>query len=139
MTIEFVTAPDGSRNVVMSEADFQDLLDARAHAEAMRGVAAGAPTFADDEVNSYLAARSPLAFWRQRAGLTQKALADRIGVSQAYLAQLEASEREGGVKVWAQLADAIGVRIEDLINNTLSLPGKRVGQEQDRPRSAHKS
>ena len=78
MTIEFVTAPDGSRNVVMSEADFQDLLDARAHAEAMRGVAAGAPTFADDEVELIFARRAaPLAFSRQRAGLTQKALADQ--------------------------------------------------------------
>jgi hypothetical protein len=100
MSIEFVTAPDGSRKVVMSEADFQDLLDARDHAEAMRRVAAGAPTFAEAEVDAYLVARSPLAFWRQRAGLTQKALADKVGVSQAYLAQLEASEREGGVGVW---------------------------------------
>ena len=77
MSIEFVTTPDGSRKVVMSEADFQDLLDARDHAEAMRGLAAGAPTFAEAEVDAYLAARTPLAFWRQRAGLTQKALADK--------------------------------------------------------------
>ena len=56
----------------MSEADFQDLLDARDHAEAMRGVAAGAPTFAEAEVDAYLAARTPLAFWRQRAGLTKR-------------------------------------------------------------------
>ena len=80
-----------------------------------------------------MAARSPLAFWRQRAGLTQKRSPTEFGVSQAYLAQLEASEREGGVKVWAQLADAIGVRIEDLINNTLSLPEKRV----DKNKIAH--
>jgi DNA-binding XRE family transcriptional regulator len=122
----------------MSEADFQDLLDARDHAEAMRGVAAGAPTFAKAEVDAYLAARSPLAFWRQRAGLTQKALADKVGVSQAYLAQLEAGEREGGVKVWAQLADVLGVRIEDLIDDTFSLLERLAGQEQDRPRSARK-
>ena len=138
MSIEFVTAPDGSRKVVMSEADFQDLLDARDHAEAMRGVAAGAPTFAEAEVDAYLAARTPLAFWRQRAGLTQKALADIVRVSQAYLAQLEAGEREGGVKVWAQLAEALGVRIDDLINDALSLPEKFIEQEQDRRRSVRK-
>jgi DNA-binding XRE family transcriptional regulator len=119
MSIEFVTAPDGSRKVVMSEADFQDLLDARDHAEAMRKVAAGAPTFGEAEVDAYLSARTPLAFWRRRAGLTQKALADKVGVSEACLAQLEAAEHEGGVKVWAQLAYALGVRIDDLIDDRL--------------------
>jgi DNA-binding XRE family transcriptional regulator len=138
MSIEFVTAPDGSRKVVMSEADFQDLFDARDHAEAMRRVAAGAPTFAEAEVDAYLVARSPLAFWRQRAGLTQKALADKVGVSQAYLAQLEASEREGGVGVWAQLADALGIRVDDLINDAPSVPEKLAEQEQDRRRSVRK-
>lgn len=121
----------------MSETEFQDLLDTRDHA----GRCAGwrpARRRSPRRRWTYLAARTPLVFWRQRAGLTQKALADKVGVSQAYLAQLEASEREGGVKVWAQLAEALGVRIDDLVNEALWLPEKLVEQEQDRRLSAHK-
>jgi transcriptional regulator with XRE-family HTH domain len=59
---------------------------------------------------------TPLAYWRQRAGKTQAALAEQIGVSQPFLAQIEGGQRQGTVKVLARFAKAVGVRIEDLID-----------------------
>src|SRR4249919_3118432 len=104
MNIEAITTSDGRKRIVMDEADYLDLIDARDHALAMRDIAAGAPTLTDAELDAYLAAATPLAFWRRRAGLTQAALAGTIGISQEYLAQMESGSRKGSVATLAKLA-----------------------------------
>jgi len=73
--------------VTLTRQEYEDLIDARDHAVAMRDVATGAmETLSDAEMDAYLAAPTPLAFWRRRRGLTQAALAAAVGVSQPYLA-----------------------------------------------------
>jgi DNA-binding XRE family transcriptional regulator len=110
-----IIVQDGRERVVLDKSDYEDLVDSRDHAIAMRDIAAGAPTIAESEMDAYLAASTPLAFWRQRAGKTQAALAEQVGVSQPFLAQIEGGQRQGTVRVLARLAKAVGVRIEDLI------------------------
>ena len=58
---------------------------------------------------------SPLAFWRKRAGLTQGALAERIGVAQNYLSDVESSKRTGRIGLWLKLSAALGVPVEALV------------------------
>jgi transcriptional regulator with XRE-family HTH domain len=48
--------------------------------------------------------------------LRQVELAKRIGISKAYLSELEHSVKEPSVKVLKALAAALGVRMEDLIS-----------------------
>ena len=103
--------------VILSREEYEDLVDARRHATEMRDIAAGAPTVAIEEMDAYLAAKTPLAFWRQRANLTQAALAKTAGISQAFLAQIETGARTGSVTILAKLARALGLRIEDLIDD----------------------
>jgi hypothetical protein len=88
LTIEIIIH-NGRERVVMDRNDDEDLIDSRDAAIAMREIAAGAPTIPDSEMDAYLAAPTPLAFWRERARKTQTALADEIGVSQPFLAQIE--------------------------------------------------
>jgi DNA-binding XRE family transcriptional regulator len=86
--------------------------DARDHAVAMREVAAGAmELLSEAELDAYLAAPTPLAFWRRRRGLTQAALGAEVGASQPFLAQIEAGRREGGVHLYARLAEALTARL----------------------------
>jgi hypothetical protein len=67
----------------MDRADDQDLIDARDHAVAMRRIATGEmETIPESEVDDYLAAPTPLAFWRKKRGYTQASLADETGLSQ---------------------------------------------------------
>jgi DNA-binding XRE family transcriptional regulator len=89
--------------------------DARDHAMALRDIAAGEGVLSADEMAAYLEAATPLAFWRKRAGKTQAELAKQVGVSQPFLAQLEAGRRTGTVAVLARLARTSGVRIDDLV------------------------
>ncbi len=116
MTIQMSISPDGERLVTMTAEEYQDLLDAR-HAEAtMRAIAAGlVETLSEAEVDAYLAAPTPIAFWRKHRGLTQQQLADAVGVSQPYVAQLETGQREAMGSVYSRLASALRVRADDLL------------------------
>lgn len=105
-----------SETVTLTRQEYEDLIDARDHALALRDVATGAmETLTEAEMDEYLAAPTPLAFWRRRRGLTQAALAATVGVTQPYLAQIETGRRTGDVRLYARLAKALRLRIEDLV------------------------
>ena len=90
-------------------ADRQHPIDARDAVIAMREIAAGTmPTVPEADIDAYLAAASPLAFWRKHRGMTQVALSRAAGISQPYLAQLEYGQREASVGVYARLGRVLG-------------------------------
>ena len=106
----------GQRLVTMSAEEYQDLVDARDAEAAMRAIAAGTlQTLSGADVDAYLAAATPLAFWRKHRGFTQADMAREIGVSQPYLAQLENGQREGSVSVYQRLARRLGVSVDELL------------------------
>jgi transcriptional regulator with XRE-family HTH domain len=57
----------------------------------------------------------PVRAWREQRGLNQGQLASMVGISRAYLAQIEGGERTGTLEVMARIARALDRRIEDLI------------------------
>jgi transcriptional regulator with XRE-family HTH domain len=82
----------------------------------MRDIASGAvETLTGAEVDDYLAAATPLAFWRRHRGLTQAALAARVGIAQSSLAQAESGRQGLKVGTYAKLAKVLGTRIENLL------------------------
>ena len=114
-----VTTPAGEELVLMARADFdrfQDALDAAAHAKTMGEIARGEQEMlSTEEMKAALAAPTPLAFWRNKRGRTQKALAEAAGVSQSYVADIEAGRRKGDPALFKRLARALRVRMEDLV------------------------
>ena len=52
---------------------------------------------------------------RTDAGLTQTEVAERAGISQAYLSQIESDLRSMDVKAADKLAQALGVTLNDLM------------------------
>lgn len=57
----------------------------------------------------------PVRAWREQRGLNQGQLAAMIGISRAYLAQIEGGERTGTLEVVARIARALDRPLEDLI------------------------
>ena len=57
---------------------------------------------------------NPLRVWRTYRGLTQGQLGQEVKRQAAFISKLESGEAEGGVGLWARLADALGVTIEDI-------------------------
>src|SRR2546422_45336 len=56
-----------------------------------------------------------LARLREDAGLSQSALARRVGVSQSAISQMEAGDRSPSYGMLLQLADALGVSVAYLV------------------------
>ena len=105
--------------ITLTRAEYEDLIDARDHALAMRDIAGGAmETLTGAEVDTYLTAATPLAFWRRHRGLTQTALATRVGIAQSSLAQAETGRRGLKVETYAKLARVLRIRIEDLLSDS---------------------
>ena len=57
----------------------------------------------------------PIRAWRDHRQFNQAQLAALVGISRAYLAQIEGGERTGTLEVMARIARALGCLIEQLI------------------------
>ncbi|HEY1300593.1 MAG TPA: helix-turn-helix transcriptional regulator [Stellaceae bacterium] len=66
-------------------------------------------------VDRLLAGENPVKVWREHRGLSQRALAERVGLNFAYLSQIETGARCGTVATIKKLAEALGLEPSDLI------------------------
>lgn len=60
---------------------------------------------------------------RLRVGLTQKALAERSGVSRVALNRLENGTHQGGIVTIELLADTLGISIDEYIGHEVKTDG----------------
>ena len=86
---------NGHERVILERTEYDDLVDARDHA--------------------YLAAPSPMAYWRTRAGTTLVPLALEVGETLPLPADIEQGKQEATARVLSRIARALNVRIEDLV------------------------
>lgn len=118
MAYQTITTPGGDVLVVIPLEEFEALRDAAEHAKAMGALARGEEERLTPEDALALAeAVTPLAFWRRKRGLTQAAVAERAGISQSALADMERGARTGTAAVLKRVAGALGLRMEDLIHD----------------------
>jgi DNA-binding XRE family transcriptional regulator len=117
--------PAGEDIVILPAAEFERLVDLAEDArdirdaeKALAEIEAGtAELLSRADVQAYLDSPSPLAFWRKRRGLTQAALAESVGVSQAYMAQIESAKRTADIRVYQRLAKRLGVTLDDIVSS----------------------
>ena len=94
-------------SAALEDADDAALFDAaRAGDDGFRIPAAIAHALLDGE--------QPVKAWREQRGLTQEALAQKAGISKAYLCQIETRKRVGALKTLKAIADALALRVDDL-------------------------
>jgi DNA-binding XRE family transcriptional regulator len=72
-------------------------------------------TFPEEVLDALLNGDSPIKVYRTYRKMTQDSLAKAIGKSLAYIAKLEAGERKGTVDVLSDIADTLGISLEQLI------------------------
>jgi len=120
---QIVHTPAGEEMVVLPKADFEALISRAEDAEdilaaerSLARIAAGQEELITGaEIDAYLDAPTPLAFWRKKRGLTQAALAKEVGVTQAYLSEIESGKKEASVGVLRDLAKALKVTVDELV------------------------
>jgi DNA-binding XRE family transcriptional regulator len=91
------------------------LADVRAYDEAKARLAAGEETVPAEVTWALLEGANPIAVWRKHRQLSQQALAEQVGISKAYLSQLESGKRSGAVQIRSRLAQALRVDLDDLV------------------------
>lgn len=72
-------------------------------------------SFPIEVVDRLLAGESAVKVYREYRGITQKRLAEQIGINVVYLSQIETGKRTGSTTTLAKLADTLNVDLEDLI------------------------
>ena len=91
------------------------LEDVSAYDNAKVVLAAGDDELVPAEVaKSLLDGENAVKVWRNYRKLSQNQLADAVGISQAYLAQIETGKREGGISVYQTIAEVLSVDLDDL-------------------------
>ncbi len=65
-------------------------------------------------VDRLIARENPIRVWREHRRLTQRRLAERVGINTAYLSQIETGKRTGSAKVLRAIANALGVDLDDV-------------------------
>ena len=94
----------------------EDLADLRAYDRAMAELAAGEDELIPaDCARRLIDGESPLRVYRELRGLSQSKLADASGVNRVQIIDIEAGRKSGSIETVKKLADALGVRIDDLV------------------------
>jgi DNA-binding XRE family transcriptional regulator len=123
MTFIRTKTPAGEPIVILPEDEFErlrelaeDMEDAAAHARVMARLASGEEELLTSaEVDALLAAPAPLAFWREKRGLSPEQLAGRAGTDRDTLTALERGELGSDIGLYRRLAETLRVDIEDLL------------------------
>ncbi|WP_315721601.1 MULTISPECIES: helix-turn-helix transcriptional regulator [unclassified Bradyrhizobium] len=118
--------PQGDDIVILSRKEYDQLIAAAnedaADAETLRRSIARVESgkeeiFSSAEVDAFLAAKTPLAFFRKKRGLSQDELARRAGITQGYLSEIEVGRKSGDVQTLRKLADALKVTLDSLVQD----------------------
>ncbi len=75
----------------------------------------GEESFPAEVADRLSAGESPICVFRKYRGMTQHALADKIGKTKGYISEIEAGKKPGSVGVIRGIAEALGVAIDDLV------------------------
>jgi ribosome-binding protein aMBF1 (putative translation factor) len=121
MTVQFVEIA-GQRLAVLPEAEYRSLLDAAEEgADIESAIRAEERRKAGEEyvphalVEQLINGENPLRVWRSYRGLSQSALAEKAGLSENVILELETGQRDIGSRDWRRLAEALDVDLDDLI------------------------
>jgi transcriptional regulator with XRE-family HTH domain len=123
--IKILTETEDS--ITVSREDWRELLAALDNAEDRAAVAerhAKERSFGKETLRqNYLTApeamrlldgENPLKIWREKRGLSQRALAAAAKIGNSYLAEIEAGRKPGSESAYRKLAAVLGVRPDDL-------------------------
>jgi len=104
------------RNMLSALETKEDAQDIKEATRIMARVKAGKETLIPSQVaNAIFDDEHPLRAWRSYRKMTAAQLAKKAGISRAYLTQLENRSRTGKLDVWKNIAKALDVDIDILI------------------------
>ena len=114
-----IITPKGETLVLLPLEEYERLIDASdiAGADKVRAdIVAGRDEMIPAEiVKRMLAGENPVRLWRQHRGQSARDLAEKTGLSAAYISEIETGKKDGSVSAVKKIAQALGVEIDDLV------------------------
>ena len=71
------------------------------------------------ELRRILDDESPVKVWREKRGLSQRALAEQAGVSPSYLAEIETGKKPGSADALRKLSRVLAIPMENLVSRPM--------------------
>lgn len=123
-TVVSFKTPNGEDMIVLSKSDYEALVeraeladDIAAVDEYRRKLAAGEEEAIPEAfANRLIDGENAIRVYREFRGLSARELADKTGISAAFLSEIENGKKEGGVSTLKKIAQALGVTIDDLVD-----------------------
>ncbi|MCF7970006.1 MAG: helix-turn-helix domain-containing protein [Methylococcaceae bacterium] len=119
MSVQFIENKGVPEYAVIPVDQYQSLLDkAEAYDDVVafdKVVACAEETIPAHMVSRLVKGDNKIKVWREYRQITQAQLAERAGVAQAYIGQIETGQRDGTVKVLVVIAEALGISLDDLV------------------------
>lgn len=114
---------DGRDFVALPRAAYDELVEAAENAADIAAIirfeqrlAAGEEELVPSEVvDRILSGENLVRVWREHRGLTVAALAEKAGITQPYLSQIETGKREGTLQTMKRIAEALKLGLDDLV------------------------
>ena len=106
---------DGKSYVLLSEEDYENLVDALQANAIMARIAAGEETWPHELVVELMSTTSRVRTYRTYRGMSVSDLAEAAGISQPYLSEIESGKKKGSVGVLKRIAAALRVDLDDLV------------------------
>jgi DNA-binding XRE family transcriptional regulator len=122
MNVQVIEKDGKPEWAVIQYADYQRLVEAaemlqdvQDYDEAKRAIENGEELVPSEVVYAILDGENPIKVWREYRGLTQRQLAEAVGISTPYLSQLETGKRKGATEVLSATAEALGLSLDDIV------------------------
>ena len=118
-TMQRITTPKGETLVMLSESEYErlvDLADVAIADRVMANVAAGRDEFIPSEiVDRLLDGENKVKVWRGHRGLSARELAEKAGLSASYISEIESGRKEGSISALKKIAEALRLDLDDLV------------------------
>jgi DNA-binding Xre family transcriptional regulator len=117
--------PNGEDMIVLSKSHYELLVERAELAEDVAAIEAYRRKLATGEeeaipeefANRLIDGEHPIRVYRELRGLSAKELAERTGISAAFLSEIENGKKDGGVATLKRIASALGVMLDDLVGD----------------------
>ncbi|SIP96336.1 DNA-binding transcriptional regulator, XRE-family HTH domain [Rhizobium sp. RU35A] len=106
---------DGKAYVLLSEEDYEDLVDGLEASAVLAEIAAGQEVWPLDIVEARANGENPVRVFRTYRKMTVSDLAAAAGISQPYLSEIESGKKTGSVDVLKRIATALKVDLDDIV------------------------
>jgi DNA-binding XRE family transcriptional regulator len=106
---------EGKTYVLLSEEDYEDLVDGLEASAVLADIAAGQEVWPLDIVEARANGENPLRVFRNYRKMSVSDLAAAAGISQPYLSEIESGKKTGSVDVLKRIAAALKVDLDDIV------------------------